>query len=44
LTLELDFGKTLSRATPSEEVSQWGDQVYRLETVLDQDSAFEVSF
>jgi hypothetical protein len=44
LTLELDFGKTLSRATPSEEVSQWGDQVYRLEMVLDQDSAFEVSF
>ncbi|MDG1949546.1 MAG: DUF4012 domain-containing protein, partial [bacterium] len=44
LTLELDFGKTLTQATPSEEVSQWGDDVYRLQTVLDQDSEFEVSF
>lgn len=44
LTLELDFGKTLTHAEPAEGSDQWGDDVYRLQTVLDQDMNFEVRF
>ncbi|MBI4437623.1 DUF4012 domain-containing protein [Candidatus Uhrbacteria bacterium] len=41
LTLDLDFGKNVTRATPPEEAGEWGDDRYRLNTILDQD--FDVS-
>jgi hypothetical protein len=44
LTLDLDFGKTLRRATPGEETKQWGDARYVLSTDLRTDRDFEVGF
>ncbi|MBI2551520.1 DUF4012 domain-containing protein [Candidatus Uhrbacteria bacterium] len=42
LTLHLDFGKTLTRASPSEERDHWGDTIYDWSGVLEGKSAFEV--
>ncbi len=42
LTLDLDFGKNVARATPSEPQSQWGDSHYRLSTDLRTDRQFSV--
>jgi hypothetical protein len=44
LTLDLNFGKKLSNATPPEAVSQFGDTRYRVSTDLRTDRAFTVSF
>jgi hypothetical protein len=44
VTLNLDFNKNLSDASPAENSSQWGDDVYHLETALDQDVSFRVEF
>ncbi len=43
LTLQLDFDKKVSNAVPAEERGQWGDDLYRLNTILDQDQMFSVS-
>ena len=40
LTLDLDFGTKLRRATPGEEPGEWGDEIYHLNTILDQDRMF----
>jgi hypothetical protein len=37
LTLDLNFDKNVTHATPGEDSDQWGDDVYRLNTILDQD-------
>jgi hypothetical protein len=37
LTLDLDFGKTVARAHPPEDSTNWGDEVYHLNTIVDQD-------
>ena len=42
LTLDLDFGKNVLRATPGEEKNEWGDARYRMKEVLDQDKQFVV--
>jgi len=42
LTLDLNFGKKVSNATPPEGAEQWGDDVYWLNTELDQDKTFSV--
>lgn len=42
LTLALDFDKKVVRATPAEAENEWGDDTYRLNTILDQDLRFEV--
>ena len=42
LTLDLDFGKNVLRATPGEEKNEWGDARYRVKDVLDQDKEFKV--
>ncbi len=42
LTLDLDFGKNVARATPPESQSQWGDSHYRLSTDLRTDRQFTV--
>jgi hypothetical protein len=42
LTLDLDFGKNVARATPPESSSQWGDTRYRLSTDLRTDRQFSV--
>jgi hypothetical protein len=44
LTLDLDFGKNVARATPSEERIDWGDGRYRLTTDLVVDRGFTVDF
>jgi hypothetical protein len=44
LTLTLDFGKRVSRATPAEASSQWGDNLYRNSTDLAIDRQFEIGF
>ncbi|MFH1404939.1 MAG: DUF4012 domain-containing protein [Patescibacteria group bacterium] len=44
LTLDLNFDKTISYATPPELSPHWGDQKYQLNTILGQDKKFEVSF
>jgi len=43
LTLNLDFGKNVTHASPSEEAGQWGDAYYRLNTILDQDLQIHVA-
>ena len=43
LTLQLDFDKKVANAQPAEERGQWGDDLYRLNTILDQDHVFSVS-
>jgi hypothetical protein len=42
LTVDLDFGKNVTNAVPSEKSQEWGDDRYRLNTILDQDLIFEV--
>lgn len=42
LTLDINFDKNVARATPGEDESQWGDDAYRLNTILDQDVEVEV--
>lgn len=37
LTLELNFGKNVTHAIPGEDSGEWGDDVYRLNTILSQD-------
>ncbi|PJA45477.1 hypothetical protein CO174_03160 [Candidatus Uhrbacteria bacterium CG_4_9_14_3_um_filter_50_9] len=44
LTLDLDFDKNVSHADPAEGSSQWGDDTYSLNTILDQDLMFRVDF
>jgi hypothetical protein len=41
LTLDLDFDKNVTHAFPAEGENQWGDDVYRLNTILSHD--FEVN-
>lgn len=43
LTMSIDFDKNISNAIPSEAKYQWGDDVYDLNTILDQDLTFKVS-
>lgn len=42
LTLGLDFGKNVTQASPAEDSGEWGDDVYRLNTILDQDVQIRV--
>lgn len=42
LTIDLDFDKKLSHASPAEDPAEWGDDVYRLNTILDQDLIINV--
>jgi hypothetical protein len=42
LTLHLDFDKTVTTVSPSEDAGRWGDDTYELSTKLDQDLLFEV--
>jgi len=42
LTLDLDFGKTVARATPPEDAKDWGDTRYRLSTDLRVDRGFTI--
>lgn len=44
LTLDLDFGKKVASATPAEASTEWGDNRYRLNTILDQDQEVRVNF
>ncbi|HRH23273.1 MAG TPA: DUF4012 domain-containing protein [Candidatus Magasanikbacteria bacterium] len=43
LTLNLDFDTTIQGAEPSEVQSEWGDDVYRIDTQLAADLNFEVT-
>ncbi len=40
--LHLDFGADVQNASPAEDFSFWGDDVYALETSLETDSEFQV--
>ncbi len=42
LTLDLDFGKNVARATPPEPPQEWGDTRYRLSTDLRVDRGFVI--
>lgn len=42
LTLDLDFGKNVARATPPEDSREWGDTRYRLSTDLRLDRQFSI--
>ncbi|MBI4435724.1 DUF4012 domain-containing protein [Candidatus Uhrbacteria bacterium] len=42
LTLDLDFCKNVTHETPGEDSDEWGDDVYRLNTILDQDIEIQV--
>jgi len=42
LTLDLDFDKNVTDASVPEDSGEWGDDVYRLNTKLDQDLQFVV--
>ncbi len=44
LTLDLDFGKNLTEASPPEESAEWGDSHYKYDTDLRMDREFEVGF
>ncbi len=44
LTLDLDFGKTITTADPSESQENWGDDRYQFSTELNQDMNFAVNF
>lgn len=37
LTLDLNFDKNVTHAVPGEDSDEWGDDVYHLNTILDQD-------
>ena len=43
LTLDLDFDKKVTNASRPEDISEWGDEIYRLNTVLSQDLMFDVA-
>ena len=43
LTLELDFDKNVTHATPAEDDGEWGDDTYLLNTILDQDLMFSIA-
>ncbi len=42
LTLDLDFDKNVTHAVPPEDSNEWGDDRYRLNTILDQDLEFRI--
>jgi len=42
LTVDLDFGKNVTRAAPPEEPGEWGDGAYRISTDLRTDRHFTV--
>ncbi len=42
LTLDLDFDKNVSHASPAEAREDWGDKRYELNTILDQDKEIVV--
>ncbi|MEK7615210.1 MAG: DUF4012 domain-containing protein [Patescibacteria group bacterium] len=42
LTLDLDFDKNITHAVPAESRAEWGNDSYRLNTKLDQDSRFDI--
>jgi hypothetical protein len=42
LTLDLDFGNTVTGAEPPEEKKYWGDDIYHQDSVLDTDKAFRI--
>ncbi len=44
LTLDLDFGKTLRSATPSESEEGFGDSIYQLNTEITQDDVITIEF
>ncbi len=44
LTLDLDFGKKVTRAVPGEDQKEWGDERYRLSTDLRVDRKIKVDF
>jgi len=44
LTLDLDFGTTVTSATPSEQEEQFGDSVYHVNTIIDQDDVITIEF
>jgi hypothetical protein len=44
LTLDLDFGKKVRSASPSESSEQFGDQAYTIHAVLDENKSFTVEF
>lgn len=44
LTVDVDFGKPLLSATPSEDPSEYGDTQYLLKTYLDQDLEMTIRF
>jgi hypothetical protein len=43
LTLDLDFDKNVTSATPGEDENEWGNDVYSLNTYLDQDTTISIS-
>jgi hypothetical protein len=43
LTLDLDFDKNLLQASPGENRDRWGDDIYSLNTYLDQDTTISIS-
>lgn len=44
LTLNLDFDKNVTQASPPEDSNEWGDDIYRLNTILNQDVLVSTSF
>ncbi|HYE59558.1 MAG TPA: DUF4012 domain-containing protein [Candidatus Kapabacteria bacterium] len=44
LTLDLNFGRTITTATPGEEEKRWGDTRYQIETDLRTDRTFRATF
>jgi hypothetical protein len=42
LTLDLDFDKNVTHASPPESQGEWGDDTYRLNTILDQDFEMKI--
>lgn len=42
LTIDLDFGKNVTQASPGEDSGEWGDDVYRLNTILSQDVTIDI--
>lgn len=44
LTLDLDFGKNITKATPAEMIDNWGNSIYTIQTDLVTDRSFVVNF
>lgn len=44
LTLNLNFGKKIRRASPAEKPEEWGNEIYKLQTDLRVDREIEVEF